>query len=345
MSTRAPVHPVSRAQAVSTLDSDYDDSEYETLYADPRGSDLLKRSNFFNEWLRRATLSSPLWFTVAGNRTVQVTCHVANSLVQRWTNWQLNWQKETLRSFLEVLVWTSVTAVAYSIHRDVLWAAQIGFSVGLAMSICDDVFVAGAKAMFQTIQQDSNGAALLRQWGFDVPAPTKASSKMTSIHARSGDDVLVIKNVIFGALALETMRHVYLASTQDIQRFAGLTTAMGVAFVCMGELFCLWLPTRRLGLTVQSRWTNVAENWHAHFRRSLLEVTCYVLCLAYVYLTTASVAYAVLWSSLLGIGLCIVGGLDPLDEDAAYVSSYWSHWGGSGWMDCAALLVSLSPKP
>ncbi|RHY23239.1 hypothetical protein DYB25_008431 [Aphanomyces astaci] len=342
----------SHAQAVSTLDADYDDNQYDTLYEDPRGDDILSQSPFFNSWMQYPNLTSQLYLDVASNRVIQVGFHVVSSLVRRWTCWQLNWKTETLRSFLEVLVWTSVTAVAYSVHHDVLWAAQIGFSVGLAMSICDEVFVAGAKSAFQWIQQDPHSALVLQRWGFDVGTPAPLSvDKGMSVKPASSDDVLLIKNVIFGAMALESLRHVYLGSTHDIQQFAGLATAMGVAYVLVGELFCLWLPTRRLGLTVQSRWTHIPENWNAHFLRSLVEVTCWVASLVYVYCTTASVVHAVGWSSVLGIGLCIAGGLDPLTHSSAssadddVVSTYWSRWaGGSAWMDCASALLSLDQK-
>ncbi|RHY32808.1 hypothetical protein DYB32_002228 [Aphanomyces invadans] len=338
-------------QAVSTLDADYNDEGYTTLYEDPTGDDILSQSTFFHSWMRHPNVASQFYLDLAGNPAVQVGVHVVSSLVRRWTCWQLNWKTETLRSFLEVLVWTSVTAVAYSIHHDVLWAAQIGFSVGLAMSICDEVFVAGAKSAFHWIQQDPHGALLLQRWGFEVATSAPHSvDKGMAVKPASSDDVLLIKNVIFGALALECLRHVYLNTTHDIKQFAMLATAMGVAFVMVGELFCLWLPTRRLGLTVQSRWTNVPQNWNAHFRRSVFEVTCWVASLVYVYSTTASVVHAVGWSSILGVGLCIAGGLDPLTTcpsctDDDIMSSYWSKWaGGSGWMDCASALLSLDRK-
>ncbi|CAK4085931.1 unnamed protein product [Aphanomyces euteiches] len=334
----------SHIQPVTTLDADYDDAEYDTLHQDPRGDDILDDSEFFTTWMGKPSMMNDLCMFLAANQGVQTAVHVVSSLIGRWTCWKANWETETLRSFLEVLVWTSVTAVAYSIHRDALWAAQIGLTVGIAMSICDEVFVAGARSLLESIEQLPNGAALLRKWGFDVRSSVDKDAK--TVTTTSSQDVQLIKNVVFGALALEAIRHVYLSSTQDVQHFSAVTTAMGVAFVVIGELFCLWLPTRQLGLTVQSRWTNISENWQNHFVRSLVEVTCWLLCLLYVYATTASIGNAVLWSSVLGVGFCIIGGLDPLDakDSSVYVSSYWAQWAGHGWLDTAEMLLSIVPK-
>ncbi|KDO25224.1 hypothetical protein SPRG_09473 [Saprolegnia parasitica CBS 223.65] len=302
-----PRTPAARG-AMEDSSSEHDSAdEYDILYPDPRGRDIMDNSAFLADWIPDVPKDPTLAFT--SSLPVQVTVQVASSLVRRVTYCRFNWKTETLRSFLEVLSWTSVTGVAYSLHRDWLWAAQIGFLFGLVMSICDEVCITGARLLLHRIVAHPDARLLLQRAGFDVATHKRPSSA-------GNDEAVAIKNVVFGAMALETVHQLYLSTSENIQSFAILTATMGVAYVLMGEVFCLWLPTRRLGLTVQARWTRIPKNWQVHFQRSLLEVTCWVACLSYVYSTTASLYSTVGWSSLLGSALCILGGLDPLDANA-----------------------------
>jgi hypothetical protein len=326
------------------------DDEYDILYPDPQGTDILNDSDHVTQWLPPIGCSNDAIMELSARQPVQVCVSMVSTLIRRVTYCRFNWETETLRSFLEVLTWTSVTAVTYSIHSDWLWAVQMGFSVGLVMSVCDEVCFTGARSLYQWIMtQHPSGVEFLYQCGFDVALPRSAKRYKSNIITCSSDDISLIKTVVFGALSLESLRHVYLASTQDVQRFALLSTVMGVAFVIMGELFCLWLPTRRLGLTVQSRWTKIPLNWRAHFTRSLFEVSCWTLCLLYVYWSTASIGTAILWSSLLGILLCLVNGIDEATpcraatlETHFYISPYWDQWAtGSISLDAAHVLARI----
>ncbi|OQR87038.1 hypothetical protein ACHHYP_09600 [Achlya hypogyna] len=309
-------------------DGEYDSAdEYEILYPDPRGHDIVNDSDFFANWIPDMTKDALLQFT--SSLPVLATAQVASSLVRRITYCRFNWKTETLRSFLEVLSWMSVTAVAYGLHHDWLWAAQIGFLFGLVMSVCDEVCLTGTRFLLHRLVAHPNARAALHSAGFDVSTHKRPSGS-------SSDEVALIKNVVFGAMALETVHQLYLSTSENIQSFALLTATMGVAFVLMGELFCLWLPTRRLGFTVQARWTRIPENWTSHFTRSVVEVSAWVACLAYVYSTTASIYATVGWSSLLGSALCVVNGLEPLDSAEAAndddLSPYWAAWGSNHWV-------------
>ncbi|OQS00370.1 hypothetical protein THRCLA_05980 [Thraustotheca clavata] len=312
------------------------DDEYEVLCRDPRGQDILEESMFFESWMQGRMGDGLLAFTSSG--PVLLGSKIVSSLIRRVTYCRFNWKTETLRSFLEVLCWISITMVTYSVHQDWLFAVQIGFLFGLVTAVCDDVCITGAKSIIDRILAHSEAKHVLGKCGFDV-YDTKRSS------GTSSDEVVYIKNFVFGAMALATVHQLALNSSQNISSFAFLTSVIGVAYAVMGELFCLWRPTRRLGLTVQARWTRIPENWSTHFARSFCELSLWIACLSYVYSTTSSIYSTIIWSSLLGSVLCVVNGLDPLDpqsDDKEEISQHWTLWSSSHWtMDLASKLTSL----
>ncbi|GMF16216.1 unnamed protein product [Phytophthora lilii] len=230
---------------------------------------------------------------------------VAAALVQRFTDVRFNWATKTLQSFLEVVCWTSVTYAAYSLYGDVLFALQLGTFVGAVMSVCDEVVLQFVRGLARVIRNQPGGGDLLQRLGFDVPKNGKAPT--------DGQEITLIKNLVFGYLGVVAVRSLW-ENFHDVKFFALLTACTGVAFVVTAEFFCLWLPTRRVGLTLQSRFTQVSRNWQVHFVRSLVEMLCWTLSTCYFYYSSEDFWWAFRVGTLVAVGVSLSSGLDHLAD-------------------------------
>lgn len=298
-----------------------DAEDYEVLHPSDRGTrSLLAQSEFYGKFMPPADRFSESLLHFCGSFPVRAGPAIARSLVRRFTDAGFNWRNKTLQSFLEVVCWTSVTFAAYSLYGDWLVALQVGTFFGALMSICDEVVLQFVRGLARVIRNQAGGSELLQQLGFDVPTNGKAPT--------SGQELELIKTLVFGVAGVIATRSLW-ENFHDVKYFALLTAAVGVAFVVTAEFFCLWLPTRRIGLTLQSRFTTVRQNWEDHFVRSLVELLAWTLSTTYFYYASQDFVASLRMGTIVAVAVCIASGLEDLpdivssDEDTQDENPYW----------------------
>lgn len=318
------------------------DSEYERLWqSDASTRKILDASEFYDKFMPHGDAVSESLLQFCGSFPIRMAPIVFSSLVRRFTDIRFNWETKTLQSFMEVAVWTSVTYVAFSMYNDFLFAFQVGTFVGALMSICDEMMLHFVRGLARVIRNQRGGRELLEQLGFDVPKNGKA--------ATDGHEVSLIKNLVFGYLGVVVLRSLW-EHFHDVKYFALLAAAAGVAFVITAEFFCLWLPTRRIGLTLQSRFTKIQENWNEHACRSLVELLCWTMSTMYFYYSSEDFFSSLQLGTLVAVAVCLASGLEDLpdivssDENKFRMGEYtfWQdHANGDAFLTVANAVVSV----
>ncbi|TYZ67616.1 hypothetical protein PybrP1_007152 [[Pythium] brassicae (nom. inval.)] len=340
----APYEPPSDANT-ETCDADADDdSEYEVLApSDESTHRLLDNSAFFAAHMPAAgDRASEALLAFCGSFPVRVGPLVAAALVRRFTtDVRFNWRTKTLQSFLEVAVWAGVTLATASLYRDDwLFAVEVGTFAGALMSVCDEVVLLALRGLARAIRNQHGGRELLEKLGFDVPASGKAPT--------DGRELALLKTLVFGYLGVVGIRALW-ANLHDAQAFALLAAAAGAAFVATAEFFCLWLPTRRVGLTLQSRFTTVRANWREHPVRSGVELACWAASTLCFYARSGDFVASLRLGTLVAVALCLSAGLDELPDivssdersDAATPCAFWeARVDGDAYLSLAGALVA-----
>lgn len=284
-----------------------DEEEYELLYPSAEATErVLSSSEFYAHVMPKNTdtLSEAL-LAFCGSFPVRAGPQILSSLVLRFTDARFNWETKTLQSFLELTCWLSVSLASYSLTDDWLFALQVGTLVGAVMSVCDEIVLHFVRGLARVIRNQPGGGDVLQRLGFDVPTDGKAPT--------DGQEVLLFKNLVFGYLGVVAVRALW-ANFHDVQRFALLTAGTGVAFVVTAEFCCLWLPTRRVGLTLQSRFTRVRANWSAHPQRSLAELLCWILATMYFYHSSQHLVSSLQLGTLVAVAASLASGLEDLPD-------------------------------
>lgn len=325
----------------SDSDSDDGDSEYEILApSDASTSKILDASSFYERFMPpRSDFVSEALFAVCSSAPVRMTPIICAALVRRFTtDVRFNWETKTLQSFLEVAVWTSVTLATLSLYdHDWLFALQVGTFAGALMSVCDEVVLHFVRGLARVIRNQRGGRELLERLGFDVPANGKAPT--------DGHEVALIKTLVFGYLGVVGLRALA-ANLHDVTSFALLAAAAGAAFVVIAEFFCLWLPTRRVGLTLQSRFTQTGAHWRDHPVRSAIELTSWAATTLCLYAHSADFSASLQLGTLVAVAVCLSSGLDDLpdivssDDTSSALCAFWEdRASGDAFLRLADVLV------
>ncbi|GLE05471.1 hypothetical protein PINS_up014494 [Pythium insidiosum] len=311
------------SSSATSSDEELDQDEYELLYpSDEKTQKLLDQSEFFNTVMPRSDHVSESILAFCGSFVVRMGPVVVTSLIRRFTDARFNWANKTLQSFLELSCWISVTCAAYTLYRDWVFAFQVGTIVGAIMSVCDEVVIQFVRGLARVIRNQKGGSELLQRLGFDVPVNGKAPT--------NGHEVELLKNLVFGYLGVVATRSIW-DHYHDIKLFALMTAAVGVAFIVTAELFCLWLPTRRIGLTLQSRFTKIRQNWSEHPVRSLVELLAWTVSTTYFFHSSEDFFYSLQLGTSVAVAVCIASGLDDLpdivtSDDDRIQSTVYSFW-------------------
>jgi len=328
----------------SVSDTDSDDSEYELLaQSDASTRKILDASEFYDKFMPRGDRVSESLLQFCGSFPVRMGPIVVASLVRRFTDVRFNWETKTLQSFLEVAVWASVTYAALSMYNnDWLFALQVGTFAGALISVCDEIMLHFVRGLARVIRNQHGGRELLEQLGFDVPKNGKAPT--------DGREVALIKTLVFGYLGVVVIRSLW-ANFHDVKYFALLAAAAGVAFVVTAEFFCLWLPTRRIGLTLQSRFTKIQQNWDEHTVRSFVELFCWATSTVCFYYSSEDFFSSLQLATLVAVVLCLSSGLDDLPDivssdeksvlqNGEYYTFWQEHASGDSMMALAGGIVA-----
>jgi hypothetical protein len=315
---------------------------YEILHPASKGvTEILKSSKFARENIPQSDVFSENLSNFCNSFAIQLIPITMDSLVRRVTDVKFNWQTKTLQSFLELLCWSSITYATYQYYNDLIFALEIGTFFGAIMSVCDEVVLQFLRGLARVIRNQNGGAQMLQNLGFDAPEfGEKAAS--------DGQEVSLLKNVVFGYLSVLGIRWLW-ENIHDMQAFALLTLSVCISFVVIAEFFCLWLPTRCLGLTLQQRWTQVPSNWENHPWRSLMEVSCWIISTFYFYTISNCFMSSFQLGTLVAIAACLSSGLEPLplsnetsdglDSTDGYFQEQATH--ADVFMDVAAIAVMV----
>ncbi|TMW65932.1 hypothetical protein Poli38472_003697 [Pythium oligandrum] len=284
--------------------SEEDSEEYETLHpSDSKTQQILAQSEFYGKFMPSTDRVSESLLQFCSSFPVRMGPVILASLVRRFTDARFNWATKTLQSFLEVTCWVSVTGAAYSLYHDWMFALQVGTFVGALMSVCDEVVLQFVRGLARVIRNQHGGSELLEKLGFDVPKNGKAPT--------NGHEVELIKTLVFGFLGVVVIRSLW-ENFHDVKYFALLTAAAGVAFVVTAEFFCLWLPTRRVGLTLQSRFTKIRENWQDHPLRSFVELMTWLAATSYFLYKSDDFLLSLQLGTVVAVAVSLVSGLEEL---------------------------------
>ncbi|CAI5723208.1 unnamed protein product [Peronospora effusa] len=296
------------------------ENEYEVVCPGEEATQaILNDSEFYCNFMPSTDTLSESILLFCGSVPVRMAQLIAASLVRRFTDAHFNWATKTLQSFLEIVCWSSVTYATYLLDGDVLFALEVGTFVGAVMSVCDEVVLRLVRGLARMIRNQSGGGDLLQRLGFDVPKNGKAPT--------DGQEITLIKNLVFGYLGVVAVRSLW-ENFHDVKFFALLTACTGVAFVVMAEFFSHWLPTRRVGLTLQLRFTKARQNWQDHGFRSLFELLCWALSTTYLVYSLEEFWRAFQLGTLVAVGVSLSSGLDHLaDIDMSLVEkSEYGYW-------------------
>lgn len=303
-------------QVLNTISEDEDD-EYLTLYAkhhvtDAQTKEVLASSEYYTKYLASGMGHSHHAmgeFFMASAQT-WTRSNVGASLVDRLTipGIEWNWKTQTLRSFLELLCFITVTSASYQAYSNILLALQIGTLLSTCMCLCDDAVLSLLRDMTNHVLF----AATLNNSDYDTVEQPLVPFKTIVFGFVGWTLILSILNQHSGPHPDSGV------PTSDTLLTCVITMTVGVVCFSAAEVFCLWWPTRRFGLTVQNRWLKMRTNWANWPRRSSLESITWTVCCGVFWVSCyrgeLSLVQTLYWCMVVGMGISIIGGLDEDDD-------------------------------
>ncbi|GMH58856.1 hypothetical protein TrRE_jg3666 [Triparma retinervis] len=212
------------------------------------------------------------------------TMHLGNILISRNIDFVENWEKETLRSSTEVVVWISVINSSFHVTE------RLDFSVVMGtLSACLVVFLGD----YMTPASKQLQKHLRTLFG---------ESEKESISLASSSSVMVI---IYGYGALTAM----LTNVKDI--FTGFLIAAlaGVSLLFAAKVIHILPFTRRCGEIIQNRVYGASENWIEYPMRSAAELSIFLGVTGFTYATKSDLMLAIRAATISGILVCLGGEL------------------------------------
>eukprot|EP01012_Entosiphon_sulcatum_P040035 TRINITY_DN53666_c0_g1_i1.p1 TRINITY_DN53666_c0_g1~~TRINITY_DN53666_c0_g1_i1.p1 ORF type:complete len:977 (+),score=132.51 TRINITY_DN53666_c0_g1_i1:24-2933(+) len=186
-------------------------------------------------------------------------------LQQRVTRTLENWQKHTLRSFMEVVVWFFVTYGTWRRYHSLITALKWGTWSGIGMALLGE-YLFRCIRIGELFKDDFTGTML----------PFL---------------------VLFGCILGNCLHFIY---EHEPQVFAAcvMATLAGIVFLLAGELMVIWEPTRAAGRTLVNRVTQTRENWEKHTLRSFIEVVFWQGVTLGSFSLYGDVCFALQWGTL-----------------------------------------------
>lgn len=279
--------------------ADEDEEEmYDVLFPKREIDVILNQSDFYSSVCPKPTIFGEALYRVSSSLPMRGLEKVSTLLLHRFTNIRYNWQTQPLRSFLELVCWISVMYASLNAYGNLIWAIQFGTLVGMFMSICDEIAEELCQSLLYFLTQHSEGRHVLKVIGFDLTKDGRLIDGTKELN--------VFTTLLFGSIGVAIMT--------NLPDFTIYMATVGTALVISGQLFAMWLPTRRIGLTIQSRWTNMEENWTCHFWRSLIELVCCLGSMIAIYIATHNFFLSVQLSAWAGIIICLLTELEPITD-------------------------------
>mmetsp|Transcript_98712 Transcript_98712/g.235181 ORF Transcript_98712/g.235181 Transcript_98712/m.235181 type:complete len:897 (+) Transcript_98712:64-2754(+) len=216
-----------------------------------------------------------------------LTKKLGEMLVERVLCARRNWELDTLRSFCEVSIWLLVVWSTYV-------SADPGFVGLMAALICGTAAGAALVVLGELLQQPlRNVERMLRE--SSASRAMKGQQEETFIR---GNIILLL---LFGPTALSTIYE----NSRDLLVLAGMLVLGGAFILAAARLCQAWPPTRHLGIILQARILNTAENWRRFPARSALESTFFTAVVMGVYELHGDALYALQTGFLSGMSIVI----------------------------------------
>jgi len=211
------------------------------------------------------------------------TADLGQMLIDRVVNTRENWERDTLRSFCEVLLWLTVIWSSFhatcSSGRGLLgfaFAVMSGTLAGCLLAVVGEALREPLREVQRCFRQPTRG----------------------EVHLESGSMMLLM---LFGYSAIHTIHD----QCTDFLVGIGLATTAGIAIVTLAELAQVWQPTRVVGTTLQKRVLCASENWKLRPLRSALESTSFASVVIGVYALHGNVLLAFQAGTLAGIAVVL----------------------------------------
>jgi len=211
-----------------------------------------------------------------------VTRTAGEMLVGRIVNAVENWEKETLRSFVEMSVWLGVMWSTFSVTHRFGMALVCGTMSGVAAALCGEALTGACRELQQQLRI----------------ACGESSEGSTSL--ASGSGLLLL---IYGSVGLSMIYH----HVSDIVIAGLLAGAGGASILVAARLITWWAPTRRAGIMLQDRILDTRQNWRSFPLRSAIEAAMFLGVTVGVYAGHHSLLLAIQAGFLTGMTVCLLG--------------------------------------
>ncbi|GLD91890.1 hypothetical protein PINS_up000423 [Pythium insidiosum] len=216
------------------------------------------------------------------------------------------WRRDKLRFFMEVCSWMASVWYSYTtFHSEVL-------------SICGGAVTATALAIFSDV-----AAAYLRYREAQFSKDKKAPSEQVA-WLKVGFSYIGVGYVITGNWRnlcwFLSGEQAEFRSIEDLVFSYLLITLVGVSLIVASELLLLYEPTRRAGITLQSRIVDARANWERRTLRSLGEATSVFATTVISYHWTQDVLTSLQLGTITGV--VIILSSDFLSPSAFLFSQY-----------------------
>ncbi|DAZ96786.1 TPA: hypothetical protein N0F65_005784 [Lagenidium giganteum] len=184
-------------------------------------------------------------------------------LQRRVTHAKDNWQREPLRSFLELFTWLGVIIGSFALYDDFLLALQLGTFSGIAATLCGEYF--------------RSKRSRLLSWGSDmlVEADHTNPGKDPSQQSMNDRSRVLPAMLFFAYIGSGTFQWIF-ENMRRLEVTVLLATIAGIGFLCIADLLVMFKPTRWAGIILQDRFLHAKQNWVDHPVRSFVEFGCFL---------------------------------------------------------------------
>ena len=200
-----------------------------------------------------------------------------------------NWQRHTLRSFAEIMLWLCAILRCYLFTSNACLSLLVGTACGIVTVVAGERYA----LVIQGVEHDMLHGQEEEEHG----------GKRGCCGEMPRHGVLHAPWLI--GFVLLMISH-FKAFRRDLLVGTMLSLFTCVSFVTCCQLFLAWRPTHTAGVVLQGRVINAVDNWRAHTLRSALELGFYVgaICMTWATLQDPFVAVAV--ATLCGVVTCLL---------------------------------------
>lgn len=191
-------------------------------------------------------------------------------LQHRVTHARENWEREPLRSFLELFTWFAIIWGSFALYDDLLLALQLGTFAGTAVVLSGEYFRKNRSRIISWGEQHKLIDVQVRRP--PSPDPTLDDDE-DELQGRSPRPLSVM--LLFAYVGSGTFQWIF-ENIRSLEVTVFLATVAGIVFLCFADIMVLFKPTRWVGVILQDRFINAKSNWVQYPVRSFVELGSYL---------------------------------------------------------------------